>query len=91
MLACYNTLHDIDTAKQLQSCGGQQGWNVRGKPPERVGGAVRVTVDCAAAAWGRYSQAAVAVAYRPNVIPHTSQSALWCSRQSTRRAEPPHE
>jgi hypothetical protein len=27
-----------------------------------------------------------AAAYRPNVIPHTSLSALWCSRQSTRRA-----
>jgi hypothetical protein len=49
MPACYNTLHDIDTAEQPRGCGGQQGWNVRGKPPERVGGAVRVTVDCAAA------------------------------------------
>jgi hypothetical protein len=84
MPACYNTLHDIDTTKQPRGCGGQQGWNVRGKPPERVGGAVRLTGDCAADAWGDEPQAAAA--YRPNVIPHTSLSALWWSRQSTRLA-----
>jgi hypothetical protein len=31
MPACCNTLRDIDTTKQPLGCGGQQGWNVRGK------------------------------------------------------------
>ena len=41
MPAYYSTVHDIDTAKQPQGCGGQQGWNVQGEPPKRVGGAVK--------------------------------------------------
>ena len=32
MPAYYSTVHDIDTAKQPQGWGGQQGWNVQGKP-----------------------------------------------------------
>jgi hypothetical protein len=41
MPAYYSTVHDIDTAKQPQGCGGQQGWDVQGEPLRRMGGAVR--------------------------------------------------
>ena len=56
-------------------CGGNllRGWAVRSD----------LMYDRAAAAGGANPWER---AHRPNVIPHTSLSALWCCRQSTRRA-----
>jgi hypothetical protein len=59
MPAYFSTVHDIDTVKQPQGCGAQQGWNVQGKPPERVGGAVRFYARPRCCCWGRQPQGAI--------------------------------